>query len=319
MAGEEKIATGTARGSAHVDLIPHLRQPSGRLKVDPLADEFINYLPTYMQDGFVVRAIQEAIAQEYQRAFDLMQETADQFFVATATWGLDLWESLLGLPVRSGDLDYEGRRGLILAALRGRSLGSEYAFKQLLEDALGAPIIINPYEPAVKPYTIEIESLAELVEQAPYYPVVASVGGIGGSAQGTYIYKVTFLFKSGETDAGTSESNPVSVTNEEVVLTNLPISLSPHALGRRIYRRHYLEQDFKLVGEITNNTEIQYTDTMSNAAAALAPTLSETNSAYNIVGQRLVTLIQLAKPAHIHVELRGEAFRASINAAGDRV
>jgi hypothetical protein len=319
MAGVTLEARGTATAIGHAVLTPYLRQPSGRLKVDPLAEEMVEYLPTYMQDGFVVRAIQEAIGQEYTKAFQLLYETADQFFVATATWGLDLWEEMLGLPVRTGDLDYPGRRGIILAALRGRSMGSEYAFKQLLEDALGAPVIINPYEPAVKPYTIEIESQAELVENAPMTHPMAADNGLPGDVTGNYIYKVTYVFRSGETDAGLSESNPVSVTDGQVELTNVPVSLSDHAIGRRIYRRHYLDQTWQFVGEIPNNTEITYTDNVSRAAGNLNAVMSESNTAFNVVGLRLIRLIQLAKPAHIHVELRGEAFRASINAAGDRV
>src|SRR5688572_10387227 len=143
---------------------------NGMLKLKGVAGIMQNLLPQYMQDGEIIKRILEARGAEMERAiyardgfpagFDGVGGLAQQFFVTTATWGLDAWELLLGLPVRTGDTDYVARRGLILSRIVARKNESEAAFKSRLEQLIATDsnpnptIIINPGEPAVQPYHI---------------------------------------------------------------------------------------------------------------------------------------------------------------------
>lgn len=299
-------------------LSAYVKQSNGILKLEPFGEELVDYLPAYMQDGFIVRSLMEAIGEEFQVAIDASDDLALQFSVTTATWGLTYWEDLLGLANRDGE-DPNTRRGLVLAALQSRGQGSEGAFKRLLEDTIGGTVLINPYEPSIKPYTIEVEAQVDIVEDAPLSAPVATDTGTAGALDGTYSYKITYLFGTGETDSGLSESNQVTVTNEQVLLSNIPVSIAPNVIGRRVYRKRSDGTDYHFVADIPNNAPLPFTDNVDDATVAAAPILSLTSTALNTVGVRLFTIIAQAKPAHIHVEVRGEAFRASINSAGDRV
>jgi len=59
----------------------------------------IEYLPGYYRASRIMGATLSAQGQEIDKLFDAMDQTLDQFFISTATWGLSLWEELLGLPI----------------------------------------------------------------------------------------------------------------------------------------------------------------------------------------------------------------------------
>ena len=60
----------------------------------------------------------------------------NQFFISTATWGLDYWEKLAGIPVRN-DLSLRLRRENILNALRNRDITTVDVIKSLAESYSG--------------------------------------------------------------------------------------------------------------------------------------------------------------------------------------
>ena len=62
-----------------------------------------------------------------------LRDLFDQCFIATATWGLVLWESMYG-AVTNLSLSYEQRREILLAKLRGQSTTT----KQMIEDTAAA-------------------------------------------------------------------------------------------------------------------------------------------------------------------------------------
>jgi hypothetical protein len=123
---------------------------------------------------------------------------------------------------------------------------------------------------------------------------------------------------AGDTTYGNSESNTIEANNEQIELTNLPIS-SSGAVGRRIYRKVNPDPTYHFVADIPDNETSSYTDNEPDATVLLAAELSAYNTATNALGVATIDLIRKTKPAHLHVELTSEFFRASINAAGDRV
>ena len=80
---------------------------------------FLDELPQDYRKSPAVVEIQNALEKIYSQAEADIDELREQFFLSTATWGLSLWEWILGIETESGK-DTAQRRSVILAKLRGR-------------------------------------------------------------------------------------------------------------------------------------------------------------------------------------------------------
>ncbi len=90
-------------------------------------------------------------------------------------------------------------------------------------------------------------------------PILAA--GAAGNLNGTYKYAVTF-YRGGNYPC---ESNPsplveITVSNQQVDLSNIPTSSDPQVTARRIYRTTANGGTLYLVAEINDNTTTTYTD-----------------------------------------------------------
>ncbi|HFQ7949076.1 TPA: putative phage tail protein, partial [Clostridioides difficile] len=80
--------------------------------------KLIDKLP-YFYNNSITSKIQEAYDIELETLRETYDDTFDQFFVDTATWGLDYWENILSIKNRC-DLSIEDRRSNIKAKMRGK-------------------------------------------------------------------------------------------------------------------------------------------------------------------------------------------------------
>lgn len=92
----------------------------------------MRYLPRYYDSSRVVRALNQGRGEEIDKLRQSLNETLDQFFVNTATWGLDTWEEELGLPVTPAQPEPE-RRDKIRSRLRGYGTCTIKLVKQVAE------------------------------------------------------------------------------------------------------------------------------------------------------------------------------------------
>ena len=90
----------------------------------------INKLPHFYLNG-VTKPIQDAITLESDGVINNTEDTLNQFFVESATWGLDKWEKMLGIPKNT--LDYVTRRENIKAKMRARGTSSIKTIKNICE------------------------------------------------------------------------------------------------------------------------------------------------------------------------------------------
>ncbi|HWT40446.1 MAG TPA: right-handed parallel beta-helix repeat-containing protein [Dongiaceae bacterium] len=96
-----------------------------------------------------------------------------------------------------------------------------------------------------------------------------ATAGAAGSLTGTFNYTVTYVTASGETDGGPISSN-VSVSAQQVNLTNIPVSASKSVTGRNIYRSlPSTSGPYYLVATINDNTTTSYTDNTASPGAIL--------------------------------------------------
>lgn len=94
--------------------------------------EMLSYLPRYYETSRVMWAILQAEGSEFDKLRQALDETLDQFFVRTATWGLDMWETELGLTPAHDQPDAE-RRDKIISRLRGFGTATIGIVKQVAE------------------------------------------------------------------------------------------------------------------------------------------------------------------------------------------
>ncbi|HBF4976919.1 hypothetical protein C4T51_08740 [Clostridioides difficile] len=93
--------------------------------------KLIDKLPSFYNND-ITRKIQEAYDIELETLRETYDDTFDQFFVDTATWGLDYWENILSIKNRF-DLSIEDRRSNIKAKMRGKGTTTIEVVKAISE------------------------------------------------------------------------------------------------------------------------------------------------------------------------------------------
>lgn len=94
--------------------------------------EMLTFLPRYYETSRVMRSLLQAGGTELDGLEATFQESLRQFFVATATWGLDIWEKELGLTVIPNLTDDE-RRMRIVSQIKGFGTCTISLVKQVAE------------------------------------------------------------------------------------------------------------------------------------------------------------------------------------------
>lgn len=84
----------------------------------------------------IFSVIQEILSEECHKDRMDYQDLLNQFFIKSATWGLDMWEEFAGLPI-SRHLKTRIRRQNILNALQNRETTTVKAIKSLAEGYSG--------------------------------------------------------------------------------------------------------------------------------------------------------------------------------------
>ncbi len=101
------------------------------------------YLPKYYRKdkGSMHCLQQKAIAPEIGQLKFLNEELLAQFFIDTATWGLDLWEKELEIQTDRSK-PFERRREIIKAKLRGAGTTTVEMIKNVAEAFSGGEVIV---------------------------------------------------------------------------------------------------------------------------------------------------------------------------------
>ena len=90
----------------------------------------INKLPSFYEND-VVKFIQNALGVEADSINNTVEDTLNQFFVDSATFGLDKWENMLGIS--KNNFDYQTRRENVKAKMRSRGTTSIDVIKNICE------------------------------------------------------------------------------------------------------------------------------------------------------------------------------------------
>lgn len=102
----------------------------------------MKYLPTFIKESKIMTALQKDVISPELGKFNLStHELLNQCFIETASWGLELWEEFLGIPVDKLK-PYEYRRAVIKAKLRGTGTVTKAMIAQLASAYSGGEVEI---------------------------------------------------------------------------------------------------------------------------------------------------------------------------------
>lgn len=118
----------------------------------PKGREMFSYLPGYYESSRVMQSDMNAKGTELDEFYKALDETLDQFFVRTATWGLDRWEQELGLTTELAK-PIEQRRALVESKLRGAGQFSGRLVKNVAEAYDGGTVDVS-FQPSEWSFTI---------------------------------------------------------------------------------------------------------------------------------------------------------------------
>lgn len=90
----------------------------------------INKLPSFY-DNYITKPIQDSFTVEADLINDKVEKTLEQFFVDSATYGLDKWEKMLGISKNNNDV--QTRRENIKAKMRSRGTTTVSVIKNICE------------------------------------------------------------------------------------------------------------------------------------------------------------------------------------------
>ena len=90
----------------------------------------INKLPSFY-DNYITKPIQDSFTVEADLINDKVEKTLEQFFVDSATYGLDYWEKMLGISKNNNDI--QTRRENIKAKMRSRGTTTVSVIKNICE------------------------------------------------------------------------------------------------------------------------------------------------------------------------------------------
>lgn len=82
------------------------------------SDIMLKYVPQFFKTARSYKAVIDAEGPEFDQLRANLTDVLNQFYVETATWGLDLWEQMLNLQTVEGK-PYDERRSRIISKLRG--------------------------------------------------------------------------------------------------------------------------------------------------------------------------------------------------------
>ncbi|MEG1152404.1 MAG: YmfQ family protein [Oscillospiraceae bacterium] len=101
----------------------------------------IKYLPSFYYASTEVKNIQASIEVEAEQLKANITDLLNQLYVTTATWGLDYWETYLGIEIDKTQTNRD-RQSRILTRLRGQGTITKDMIKNVCESFIGGEVEI---------------------------------------------------------------------------------------------------------------------------------------------------------------------------------
>ncbi|MBN2981973.1 MULTISPECIES: YmfQ family protein [Cohnella] len=113
----------------------------------------LTYLPGYYATSRIMSSIADAQGSELDDLQRALDETLAQFFVATATWGLDVWEKEFGIETDETK-PVDQRRSNLISKIRGTGTVTIELLKSIGESYTNGKIEVTQ-QPALYRFTVK--------------------------------------------------------------------------------------------------------------------------------------------------------------------
>ncbi|WP_221469360.1 YmfQ family protein [Cohnella nanjingensis] len=101
----------------------------------------MTYLPGFFRTSRIMSAIIDSQGAELDELRKALDETLSQYFVASATWGLDIWEQEFGISTDvSKPIDQ--RRSVVLSKMRGTGTVTVALIKRVAEAYANSELLV---------------------------------------------------------------------------------------------------------------------------------------------------------------------------------
>ena len=77
----------------------------------------LRYLPKFLSKDETFKNVEDTLSWKHERYRLKLIDTARQFFLETATWGLSDWEKFLGITPKEG-ATFDARKALMFQSLK---------------------------------------------------------------------------------------------------------------------------------------------------------------------------------------------------------
>lgn len=115
------------------------------------SDEMLKYVEGYYRDSYYYTAQNSAKGQEFDIIHAIVEDMPNQFNPQTATWGLRLWEEMLGID--TGEDSIEERRAKVMLKLLTLQRITPISLERLIKNVTKANVDILRN---VAPYTFQV-------------------------------------------------------------------------------------------------------------------------------------------------------------------
>lgn len=146
----------------------------------------MSFIPWYYLESVVMNELIDASGIEFDNVRDVIDDILNQFFVATATWGLDSWEEFLGITTDTSKT-IDARRQAIIQKINGSQTATLDFMTRLVNryiDDKSGIVVDHP-----ETYSIEIdiplidkEHLKEIIQDVNTY-IPAHIGPYYGEIE----------------------------------------------------------------------------------------------------------------------------------------
>lgn len=112
-----------------------------------------SYVPPFLQEARIYEAVLGAEGAEFDQVRTSIEDILKQLYVETATWGLDLWEQMLGLSSYAGK-PVDQRRSRIISKLRGYGTVTVSLIKNVAESYVYGTVEVTEH-PELYSFTVK--------------------------------------------------------------------------------------------------------------------------------------------------------------------
>lgn len=126
-------------------------------------ENLLLYMPLYYRDSGIVNALLSVEGKEFDILRENIDDVKNQFFIDTATWGLELWEKEYGLPVNTEFTDQQ-RRSRLKGKIRGVGKSDATLIKTLAEAYSNGEVDVSFEDGTIGVKFVGIRGIPDILE-----------------------------------------------------------------------------------------------------------------------------------------------------------